>query len=516
MDDVVRHLRVYRGNIEMALQGHSMVGEAMKATLDDAKHVLQHLAHLGYDAYLAGGCVRDMQLGLTPNDYDITTSATPDQVQAAFPKTVPVGASFGVVKVIVNDRELDVATFRVDGKYSDNRRPDSVSYSRSAEEDVKRRDFTINGLLMNLDGKVIDYVGGLADLESRTLRTIGNAGDRFKEDALRMLRAIRFAVRFRMDIDDQAWLTIKGMKKDIKNISRERVTDELNKMFLHGQAERAYLLLMTSGLWQEWFGNDPNDGDNWRVMLALSKVTPSDSLTLVHAILIAEVYETRREPHIEKLSLTNIQKAGIESLLGRAKELVDFLGADLPYQRKMLQWENFDLVRQFIEYQHDGGKFRYYLPYPATRSNLEMKISEVRSMGWPADLVTGKDLIALGFIPGPAFSRMLDVTRDEQLEGRLLHKTEVKSFLIDMFPAVPRTLDDGTVFDDTKFRRVIAQCPKCFRAMSIEVPKSPRGHYIWSGGRERVNMRSYDTTEFAESSCCGGKRKKTSFKEAQL
>src|SRR5208337_2035535 len=132
----------------------------MKANYEDARSVLRRLKHLGHTAYLAGGCVRDTLLGVQPNDYDITTSATPEEVQSAFDKTIPVGMSFGVIKVICGDnREMDVATFRRDGKYSDNRRPDSVEYSSSAEEDVKRRDFTINALLMDEDGKVLDYVG---------------------------------------------------------------------------------------------------------------------------------------------------------------------------------------------------------------------------------------------------------------------------------------------------------------------------------------------------------------------
>ena len=498
-------------------QIHSHRRYALKANYADACYILRQLTNLGHAAYMAGGCVRDMQLGLTPNDYDITTSATPDQVQEAFVKTVPVGASFGVVKVVIDGRELDVATFRTDGKYSDNRRPDSVSFSKSAEEDVQRRDFTINGLLRDIDGKIIDYVGGIADLKSNTLRTIGNAGDRFEEDALRMLRAIRFAVRFRMDINEQAWLTIQAMRDTIKNISKERVTDELSKMFCYGQAERAYFLLRKSGLWQSWFGHIPDADDSWRVMFALSHLKPGDPFILTLAILSCEMYTTEMEGFQQNLVLTNVQKAGFISIIERAKEMTRFLHKDQAEQRKMLQWEDLDLVERFIDYQVDGSnKFDYDYPYGMSEGTLVCQKAKIRAMGWPSPLVTGKDLIEMGFIPGAAFSDMLELVRDQQLKGMLDEKKFVKPFLINRFPATPRTLENGTLHDDTGFRRVIQQCPKCFRSMSAELPKDATGKLLWSQARSRMNMRDYDTIVFAESSCCGGKRKKSSFTEAQL
>src|SRR5208337_2883252 len=415
---------------------------------------------------------------------------------------------------------MDVATFRRDGKYSDNRRPDSVEYSSSAEEDVKRRDFTINALLMDEDGKVLDYVGGVNDLKSRTLRTVGNAGERFGEDALRMMRAVRFAVRFRMDIDRAAWLTIQGMKDTIKNISKERVTDELSKMFCHGNADRAYYLLLSSGLWGSFFGKMPDPDDSLRSMYALENVKPEDPFILSLAIMVCEMYQSYREEHLEKLTLTNVQRREVTSLLDRVDPMTNFLCDGVAEQRKMMNWEDRDLIIKFIVYQSKGSRYDWDLPYTTpnrlTTASVYSRMAEIKAMGWPCALVTGDDLIEMGFTPGQVFSKMLNLVRDEQLEGRLLNKTEVKPFLINKFPATPRKLDNGEMFDDTDFRMLISPCPNCGRTMGIEVKKSPEGKYLWDTGRNKVNMRSNDTHLFAISACCRCKRKKENFKEATL
>lgn len=488
----------------------------MKANYDNAKLVMRALLNAGHQAFLAGGCVRDMQLGLLPNDFDITTSATPEQVQACFDKTISVGASFGVVKVIVDGKELDVATFRTDGFYSDNRRPDTVAYTVSAEEDVKRRDFTINALLMDINGEVIDYVNGLNDLKGRVLKTVGNAGDRFEEDALRMMRAIRFAVRFRLDIDEKAWLTIKGMKGNIKNISKERVTEELSKMFCYGNADRAYFLMRSSGLWEEFFGLEPNANNSWLAMLALQSLKPTDPFILALAIIYKE-YSYKLEEIVEKFVLTCEQKRELSSLLIRAKDLQQFMYKSLAEQRKIAQWENFDLVEKFISYQVNiNSCYKIDLPIGKTKADYHARLVEIRAMGWPGSLITGDDLIAMGFVPGQVFTKMLELVRNEQLEGRLLSKEQVKPFLISKFPAAPRKLDDGTTYDDTGFRRVVAQCPHCSKGMSCEVPKTLEGNYIWGKARAKINMRSWDTRYFCYSTCHNCKRKKSSFVEVKI
>src|SRR5215831_8400735 len=231
---------------------------------DHAVHVVRELRRHGFQSYLAGGCVRDMLLGSEPTDYDVTTDATPKEVMRIFPETYGVGAQFGVVLVpIPKDRRefdpaapphpIEVATFRSDGIYSDGRHPDQVQYSKSPEEDVQRRDFTINGLLMDpLDGdRVLDFVGGRADLAAGIVRAIGDPERRFTEDKLRMLRAVRFAARFGYGIDPATLAAIQKLASGIHQVSRERVRDELTKMLTEGHARRAFELLDQLGLLAE-------------------------------------------------------------------------------------------------------------------------------------------------------------------------------------------------------------------------------------------------------------------------
>src|SRR5271169_285737 len=192
--------------------------------------VMHRLEHKGFEAFLVGGCVRDHRLHRQSKDFDVTTDATPDQVRAIFTHTIPVGAKFGVVVVVMDGVQVEVATYRADGAYTDGRRPDEVVYSRSAEEDVVRRDFTMNGLLMNSNGEVIDYVGGKADINDRIIRAIGDPNVRFAEDALRMLRAVRFAAQFKFDIEVRTLEAIASNAQLLKVISRERVAAELFKI----------------------------------------------------------------------------------------------------------------------------------------------------------------------------------------------------------------------------------------------------------------------------------------------
>src|SRR6516162_9901039 len=229
-----------------------------------ALHVVRELRRHGFQSYLAGGCVRDMLLGSEPTDYDVTTDATPHEVMRIFPETYAVGAQFGVVLVPMpkEGREFDpagpphpieVATFRSDGLYSDGRHPDKVQYSKSPEEDVQRRDFTINGLLMDpLDGdRVLDFVGGRADLAAGIVRAIGDPERRFQEDKLRMLRAVRFAARFGYTIDPATLEAIQKLAPGIHQVSRERVRDELTKMLTEGHARSSFELLDQLGLLKE-------------------------------------------------------------------------------------------------------------------------------------------------------------------------------------------------------------------------------------------------------------------------
>ena len=237
--------------------------------------IVRTLRERGHEAYLCGGCVRDLLLGREPADYDVPTDATPNQVMDIFPQTYAVGAQFGVVLVPIprnNDGDLlaagkvgsipgfsagksgvvEVATFRADVSYSDGRHPDAVRFSKDPREDVQRRDFTINGLLMDpISGEVLDFVGGREDLKAQVIRTIGEARQRFTEDKLRMLRAIRFAARFGYQIALATMTAIQEMASGIDQVSHERVRDELTKMLTEGHARAAFLLLDESGLLPE-------------------------------------------------------------------------------------------------------------------------------------------------------------------------------------------------------------------------------------------------------------------------
>ena len=229
-----------------------------------AESIVDRLRSAGYEAYFAGGCVRDLLLGHEPADFDVATDARPDTVLAMFPRTFAVGAHFGVVLVAdsIDGREIvtEVATFRSDESYTDGRRPESVRFSDSAEEDVERRDFSINGMLLDpqlwretgdLAASILDYVGGRADLNARLVRAIGDPEKRFEEDKLRMLRAVRFAARFNFEIEARTEAAIRRAAPGIEVVSRERVRDEVTRMLTEGRARRAFELMDRTGLLRE-------------------------------------------------------------------------------------------------------------------------------------------------------------------------------------------------------------------------------------------------------------------------
>src|SRR5215469_10855113 len=251
-------------------------GRHMPTARQHAIHIIRTLREHGFQAYLCGGCVRDLLLDRQPADYDVTTDATPERVMRIFPETYAVGAQFGVVLVPIPDggfavdpassspvtvsdlepsakaKVVEVATFRSDVSYTDGRHPDAVRFSKDPREDVERRDFTINGLLMDpISGEVLDFVGGRADLNAHVVRAMGDPERRFTEDKLRMLRAVRFAARFHYKIDGATFTAIQKLAVQIHQVSAERIRDELTKMLTEGNARRAFLLLDESGLLRE-------------------------------------------------------------------------------------------------------------------------------------------------------------------------------------------------------------------------------------------------------------------------
>src|SRR5271165_6601102 len=283
---------------------------------EHATNIVRELRQRGFQAYFAGGCVRDTLLGLAPTDYDVATDATPPEVMRVFPDTYAVGAQFGVVLVPAppdtprlptpseHPNYVEVATFRNDGAYSDGRHPDQVSYSTDPKEDVQRRDFTINGLLMDPleDNRVLDFVGGRADLQAGIIRAIGDPECRFAEDKLRMLRAVRFAARLDYTIEPATFAAIQRMAPGIQQVSRERVRDELTKMLTEGHARSAFELLDSSGLLRQVLpevdrmhgvAQPPEfhpEGDVWiHTLLLLEKLPPRCSRALAWGALLHDV-----------------------------------------------------------------------------------------------------------------------------------------------------------------------------------------------------------------------------------
>ena len=224
----------------------------MDAKGQAAVEILRRLRGEGFQAFLVGGCVRDLVMGFVPKDYDISTDAAPEQVVRLFPESLTVGAQFGVVIVPREEGNVEVATFRSDGRYADGRHPSQVRYAKTPQQDVLRRDFTINGLLYDpLKEQVLDYVGGQADIRARRLRTIGDPYERFSEDRLRMLRAVRFAARLKFTLDAATEEAIRKQAAEIRQVSAERARDEILKILTEGQARQGFELLEVMGLLQE-------------------------------------------------------------------------------------------------------------------------------------------------------------------------------------------------------------------------------------------------------------------------
>jgi putative nucleotidyltransferase with HDIG domain len=440
---------------------------------DFAISIVRRLRERNHEAYLVGGCVRDLLLGREPADYDVTTEAKPEEVMKIFPQTYAVGAQFGVVLVPYKngdgssgqEKAVEVATFRCDVGYSDGRHPDEVRFSKDAREDVERRDFTINGLLLDpLKDEVLDYVGGREDLQRRLVRTIGDPARRFAEDKLRMLRAIRFAARFEYDIDPETFASIQRFAPNIHQVSRERVRDELTKMLVEGRARRAFLLLDQSGLLKEVLPEisvmkgveqPPQfhpEGDVFvHTLLLLEKLPPSPTATLAWGALLHDVGKPptfkvapdriRFDGHVEvgvkmaedilrRLRFSNEDADQIIALVKNHMRFADATKMKESTLKKFIRMpkfeEHLDLHR--MDCLSSAGDLT---SYNFTREKLETMPAEVVS---PAPLLTGKDLIAAGYEPGPRFKEILTAVEDAQLEGTLGSKEEAQRYVAANFP----------------------------------------------------------------------------------
>jgi poly(A) polymerase len=402
---------------------------------DFAIDVVQTLQKAGYRALWAGGCVRDELLGLHPADYDVATDARPEQVMKLFRRSIAVGAAFGVIEVIGprgphrQHLTVEVATFRSDGTYSDGRRPDAVTFS-SPEEDAKRRDFTINGMFFDpLAQEVLDFVGGRADLEARILRAIGDAAARFTEDKLRVLRAVRIAARFDLDIDPATFAAARRLAAQITVVSAERIADELRKILTHPSRGRGIQLLREFDLVEPILPELNLTDETMRVVEELEPPTWPDEepvlFPLAFAALLHSIGKETVETIADRLRLSTAEKVRTAWLVEHHRVL-----ADAPTMR-------LSKLKPILVHPGIGELLALHRAIAAARgSSLEpIKFCErmlretPREELDPPPLVTGADLISMGLLPGPEFKRLLDAVREAQLEERVRTKEEAISLV---------------------------------------------------------------------------------------
>ncbi|PYL03756.1 MAG: phosphohydrolase [Verrucomicrobia bacterium] len=420
-----------------------------------ARKVIARLRENGHIAYFAGGCVRDMVRGLTPKDYDIVTDARPEAVQTLFARTFAVGAHFGVIIVLEDSFQFEVATFRSDDAYIDGRHPSAVHFS-SPEEDAKRRDFTINGMFYDpVAEQVIDLVGGQADIAAKLVRAIGEPAKRFAEDHLRMLRAVRFATVLDYQIDKQTWEALVANATSINQISAERIRDELMRIFLSPNRVRGWDLLDSSGLMPvilpeleamkgvlqpEQFHPEGDVFVHTRLMLQL--LPEEVSVPLVLAVLFHDVAKpvTATVDKTGRIRFNEHDRIGAqmtEAIMRRLR----FSGAEID--------ATIEMVRQHMVFKDAPNmrvaKLKRFMARPTFEDELELHRVDCESSHRildnyefllrkreefanepiiPPPLVRGDDLIALGLKPGPKFGEILEAVETRQLEGTLRTRDE--------------------------------------------------------------------------------------------
>jgi poly(A) polymerase len=424
-----------------------------------ALDICRRLREAGFVAYLNGGCVRDLLLGVEPKDYDIATNARPEVVQQLFEHTIAVGAKFGVIVVVIDGDTFEVATFRADAPYVDGRRPSAVHFG-TIEEDARRRDFTIGGMYLDpVDGRIIDLVGGQRDLLAGVIRAIGDPAARFAEDRLRMLRAIRFATRLNFDIEPSTFAAIRSAAKTINDISAERIGEEIVGIVTSGALGRGMDLMMESGLMEatipevvpmvgcEQPENFHPEGDVYKhTRLAASMLEAGCSETLGFGVLFHDIAKPRtRALSDSKVTFYGHTETGAEmasEILGRLRRsrLVQERVAYLvryhlrmcmaPRMRRatlkrMLAEEGFDELLELsrLDALASNSYLGYY--YFCRRAMEKLSHRELR----PPRLIGGDDLIALGIEPGPRFKEILKQIEDLQLDGELESRQAALDFV---------------------------------------------------------------------------------------
>lgn len=431
--------------------------------LHHAEEIVRRLKQSGYEAYFVGGCVRDFILGNASSDYDIVTSARPEQVTELFSNTVSIGAKFGVIAVIVESHPYEVATFRSDDVYEDGRHPSQVRFS-SAKEDVFRRDFTINGLLMDPDTNgIIDYVNGRSDIEKKIIRTIGDPDNRFNEDYLRMLRAVRFAANLGFAIEPPTKEAIERNAAKINQISAERVRDELNKILTRGGSRTGFELMLQTDMLKEILPEVNRlkgveqpplfhpEGDVWQHTLNMLELLPAsgeteNNICLAWGVLLHDV---------GKALTRTVDEKGVHFYghVQKGEEIADDIMQRLRFSRAQRETV-LNLIRQHMVFMNvqkmRPGRLKRFLRIPDFDLHLELhRLDCLASHGMldnyefcckqlqsldqedlnPSRLLNGNDLINMGFAAGKMIGEILSALEEEQLEGRIKTPDEARNFV---------------------------------------------------------------------------------------
>jgi poly(A) polymerase len=431
--------------------------------LEHAIRIVETLRKAGFKAYFAGGCVRDQVMGHEPQDYDIATDARPETVMRFFPKTIPVGVSFGVVIVLEGPYQFEVATFRSDGQYLDGRHPVEVHFS-SEEEDARRRDFTINGMFYDpLAGKIVDYVGGQADIKAGLIRCIGNPRERFSEDKLRLMRAVRFAAQFDYKIESKTYQALLDLAGQITIVSAERIRDELSKMLIGPRPAQGLRMLHQTGLLKiilpevaamEGVQQPPEfhpEGDVWvHTLLMLEKMVPASSFDFALGVLLHDVGKPPTFTVKDRIRFDNHCQVGAnmsEEICTRLKlsrkqteKVVELVREHLRFKdvRQMRESK----LKRFLRGEHFSDHLELHrldcLASHGDLSNWEFCKQKLEEIGpeemRPEKLITGNDLIQMGYIPGPLFSQILTAVEDAQLEGRVKDREAALELIQRQFP----------------------------------------------------------------------------------
>lgn len=433
-----------------------------------ARCVVGQLIRAGFKAFFVGGCVRDIAMRMPPQEYDISTSATPQDVMKIFPSTVPVGVSFGVVLVLEGKYKFEVASFRKEEKYTDGRHPDRVVYSTDEKDDVMRRDFTINGMLYEpFEEKLIDLTGGLDDIKRSTIKTIGNPDDRFNEDKLRMLRAVRFGAGLDFEIEEKTFLSIKSLAPHITQVSKERIRDEIIKIIIQNHPGNGLMLLRKSGLLRyilpevEKMAGVPQppefhpEGDVFvHTCMILDKLYEiaggKNSAELAIGALLHDVGKPDTYTVTDRIRFNGHDRVGARIAKNICKEL--------KFSRKQTEIIT-SLVKEHLKFKDvfemREATIKRFLGMPNFDDHLKLHLADcLASHGStdahdfiveklkeynkeelkPTPLINGYDLIDMGYPRGPLYSRILDSLEEAQLEGIVNNKEEAKSFIQKRFP----------------------------------------------------------------------------------